>query len=33
MNGEEPDYNMLDTFIEIYDIYNKNKWNKLNKIT
>ena len=31
--GEEPDYNILDTFIEIYDIYKKNSWDKLNKIT
>jgi hypothetical protein len=33
MNGEEPDYNILDTFIEIYDITDKDKWDKLNKIT
>ena len=32
MNGEEPDYNILDTFIEIYDIVYKDKWDKLNKI-
>jgi hypothetical protein len=32
MNGEEPDYNILDTFIEIYNIDKKNKWEKLNEI-
>ena len=33
MKGEEPDYNILDTFIEIYEITDKDKCDKLNKIT
>ncbi len=32
MSGEEPDYYILDTFIEIYGITKKDKWDKLNKI-
>ncbi len=32
MKGEEPDYNILDTFIEIFDITKKDNWDKLNKI-
>jgi hypothetical protein len=31
MNGEDPDYNLLDTFIEIYDIHSKDRWDELNK--
>jgi hypothetical protein len=32
MNGEEPDYNILDTFIEIYGMHEKDLCDKLNKI-
>ncbi len=32
MIGEQPDYNILDKFIEIYDIKHKDTWDLINEI-